>query len=232
MLRMNCIVVDDEKPARDGIVDYIHKIDFLNYIDQARNSKEAIQLLQQHQIDLIFLDIQMPGNSGIELIRSLPNKPLVVFTTAFREYAVEGFELDAVDYLVKPITFSRFSNSVIRAFDLFENRLKNDSEYIFIKESRDHIKVSLNEICYLEADDDYVSIHMQDGKRHMVLKPMKDIEDQLPANFIRTHRSFIVNIRYVSSMENKSLKLGTTEIPISRSLKEGVKKFILDNRVL
>lgn len=227
MFQLNCIIVDDEKPARDGIRSYLERIKFLNCIGEAKNINEANELLARSKIDVVFLDIQLPKVSGVEFIRNLKITPLVIFTTAYREYAAEGFELDAVDYLIKPITFLRFKKACEKALSMFRSKEKDDSNQIFIKENHDFTKIKLNEIRYLEADDDYVSLYMHNGERHMILMPLKKIELQLNENFVRTHRSYVINILYVTSIEKTHVMLNEIKIPISRSLKETVRKSIL-----
>ena len=224
-MAINCIVVDDEKPAREGLADYVAQVAFLNLVGVGKSGLEANNLLQTQAVDLMFLDIQMPGLSGLELLQNLKNPPLTVFTTAYREYAVEGFELEAIDYLIKPISFARFLKACNKAQEFYiqqQGAYTPTDDYIFVKTDYQLAKISLSEILYLEAADDYVFIHTS-TRRYMALLPLRQVETKLPENqFIRTHRSFIVNKSAIDAVQGNQITIGTHQVPISLSLHDKV----------
>ncbi len=236
---MNCIAVDDEPLALELIEDFAKKVPFLNYIKSCKNAFEAIDIIQKDKIDLIFLDINMPDLSGIELIRNIQNKPLVIFTTAYSEYAVEGFELNAVDYLIKPFLFERFFKAVNKAYELFN--LKNNpqthqepessapvKDYIFVKADYSSVKIYLKDILYLEGLKDYVKIHTSE-KKILTLITMKKIEEKLPSsNFVRVHRSFIVALDKIESIQRNRIVIKEKWIPVGNSYKSEFYKRIED----
>jgi len=234
---MNCIAVDDEPLALALIEDFSKKIPFLNFIKSCKNAFEAIDVIQKEKIDLIFLDINMPDVSGIELIKNIDNKPFVIFTTAYSEYAVEGFELNAVDYLVKPFLFERFFKAVNKAYELFNLKNKKQpikvvesnstvQDFIFVKADYSSIKIFLKDILYLEGLKDYVKIHTVE-KKLLTLITMKKIEEKLPSsNFIRVHRSFIVALDKIESIQRNRIIINNVRIPVGNSYKEDFYKRI------
>lgn len=230
---INCIVVDDEKPARDGLVDYVSKLDFLKLVGVAKNAKDASELLANEQVNLIFIDIQMPQVTGVDFIKKLSNRPLIIFTTAFREFAVEGFELDAVDYLVKPISFERFKKACEKARSLTTKHNAFEEEYLFLKDGTDYVKISINEITHLQAADDYVFVYLSNSNRHMVLMPMKKLLKKLPGErFIQTHRSHAVNKNFVTAVEKNRLMLGDKQVPVSRLKVQEVRDKLTGDNIL
>lgn len=235
---MNCVAVDDEPLALSLIEDFTKKIPFLNHIKSCKNAFEAIDIIQKEKIDLIFLDINMPGISGVELIKSIDHKPLVIFTTAYSEYAVQGFELSAVDYLVKPFLFERFFKAVNKAYELYNLKNKkgvpapeNNSfaeDFIFVKADYSSLKISLKDILYVEGLKDYVKIYTKE-KKILTLITMKKIEDKLPSsNFIRVHRSFIVALDKIESIQRNRIIINNNWIPVGTSYKAEFYKRIED----
>ena len=220
-MKLKCIVVDDEVVARKGMEGYVKKVPFLELTGSFNNALDANQQIQSEAVDLVFLDIQMPDMTGLELVEGLIDPPAVIFTTAFREYAAEGFELDAVDYLLKPISFQRFLKSANKALNVLSQQPSTPPEptdHFFIKSDGRYIKIHFSEILYIESDKDYIYIYTEE-KRHMTLLSLKNIEQTLPENrFLRVHRSFIVAKERVSMMEGNRLKINDRYIPISRSL--------------
>ncbi|NME67514.1 LytR/AlgR family response regulator transcription factor [Flammeovirga aprica] len=221
---MNCIIVDDEMIAREGIAKYVKEIPYLNLIAKCKSVFELDEVLMKSEIDLVFLDIQMPGITGVDWLKNASNPPHIIFTTAHREFAVEGFELNAVDYLLKPITLPRFAKAVAKSYKIWNDKKEvvttpsNNDDYIFIKEDQQTVKVKLEDILYIEAAVDYIFIHTKE-KRHITLFSMKQVEQKLPENqFIRIHRSFIVNAEYVEAIEGKMLIVNGQKLNISRSL--------------
>ncbi len=224
---MKCLLVDDEPLALDILEAYLKKIPYLELIGRCNNALEASEFLKNNKTDLMFLDIQMPEITGIEFMRSLADPPLVIFCSAFSDFAVEGFELDALDYILKPVSFERFNKSIERAKEYMVLK-KNDSieepnlddDYIFIKSNQKQIKLSYDQILYVEAFADYVKLFTAE-KRYITLQTMKNMEIKLPnEKFIRVHRSFIVGLKYITSFNSSELEIGTTKIPVGKNYKD------------
>ncbi|HMF70022.1 MAG TPA: response regulator transcription factor [Flavitalea sp.] len=228
MNEIRCMIVDDEPLAREIIKNHIAATPELTLVKTCMNASEAYEGIHQHQIDLIFLDIQMPVITGTEFLRSLRNPPLVVFTTAFHNYAVEGFELNSVDYLLKPVTYERFYQSIQRVKDRLRLNVRPASElaidYLFIKQDSRLIRVNFDNIRYIEAEKDFSSVVTEDRKL-LAGMHLKMFESMLPENlFVRVHRSFIVNLSKVGSINGNVVELGKTEIPIGGNYKENLLK--------
>jgi DNA-binding LytR/AlgR family response regulator len=236
---MNCIALDDEPLALDIIEAYVKKHPELNLVTRCNNAEEATEILKNHPIDLMFLDIQMPGINGLNFIRSLEQKPLFMFTTAYSEYAIDGFELDAIDYLLKPIAYDRFEKAVEKAkeyysiknnLDVIESDLEN--EYIFVKANQQLVKLSYGEILYVEAFADYVKIFLNDRKI-VTLQTMKKMESKLPKDiFSRVHRSFIVNRKAVESFSTSICEVNGVKIPVGKSYKNDFVQLMKSNPIL
>ncbi len=219
--KINCLVVDDEPLARDNIIEYINELPDLQLVDSCSNAIQAIEVLKSQSIDLIFLDINMPKLSGIEMLKTLSNPPLVIFTTAYPEYAVEGFELEAVDYLLKPIRFERFVkavNKVIAQLSNGNNLIGND--YILLKSDKKTFKVEYQHIYYFQAYGDYVKVVTNEGNI-TIHRTMKSIEDEIPSDqFIRVHKSYIASLKHIKSIEGNMIHVNEETIPIGASYKE------------
>lgn len=230
---IKCIIVDDEPLAATLLENHISKIDHLKLTGKAENALEAYKLLQNQTVDLMFLDIQMPHFNGIDFLRSLPQKPKTIFTTAYREFAIEGFELEAVDYLLKPITFERFFKSVERVL-----RNINDSkgDFIILKTEGMHRKLSLADIIYIESQGNDVKITLAGNESFISKSKITDLELLLASKgFVRVHRSFIINTAFVTAFNNSEIHLGSYEIPVGRSYRQEFERFIagfLKNRLL
>ncbi len=218
---MKAIAIDDEVLALKVIANFCEKLDFITLEKTFHKPNEALRYLAENDIDLLFLDINMPALTGIELYKSLKKNTLVIFTTAFSEYAVEGFNLNAVDYLLKPFTFERFLQGVNKAHYLFKTQEKTQAEteqYIFIRADYSLHKIALNQILYIEGLDDYLKIHLQNAKPIVARITMKAMLEKLPEKeYIRVHRSFIVPFARIDSIRNKTIQLGNEEIPIGVS---------------
>lgn len=242
---LKCIAIDDEPLALRQLKSYIEKIPYLELAATCNNALEAQQFLAAQHVDLIFVDINMPDLSGVEFVRSLVDRPMVIFTTAYSEYAVEGFKLDAVDYLLKPFSFADFSRSAGKANSLYELRhnqraggpeatpeaLPKDKEYISVKAD---YKVSLVKICdivYLESEGEYVRMHLADGTTITTLFRLKNMEAALPSDmFMRVHRSYIVNLRCIKGYVRGRVFLSDTEyVPIGENYKESFQHYIDSN---
>ena len=236
-MTINCIIIDDEPLARKGLREYIAEMDFLNLIAEFANPLQAAELVSKGQVHLLFLDIQMPKISGLDFFRSLQTPPPVIFTTAYPQFALEGFELNALDYLVKPVSMERFLKSVLKAKEYYEVREKNavdaaSSEYFFIKTDNKLVKINFEEILFADALQNYVTIHTP-GKKYMTYLTFKAVEDYLPGDkFIKVHKSYIIAASKVDSIEGNDIRIGQQHIPISRNQKEEVMEKLLRNRFL
>ncbi|SRX74388.1 LytR/AlgR family response regulator transcription factor [Aequorivita antarctica] len=226
MHKIKCIVVDDEELARKLIKTYIQKVDSLECVATFENPLEALSLLKSSKIDLLFLDIQMPdikGTDFAELINTTDTR--IIFTTAYSEYALKGFELNALDYLVKPITFKRFLSAVER----LPKQESSEENYIIIKSGYDLHKVLYQDIIFIESDSEYVNYHLENGKKIMANQSLGKLESILPNTFLRVHRSYIVNKEKVTGLKNRELLLSKEKIPVSDSYYNAVKKDLFNN---
>ncbi len=228
--KITCIVVDDEPTARDIIVDHLSKIDQINMIATCNNALEAFNSINSQKIDLIFLDINMPEISGISFAKSINKDIKIIFTTAYREYAVDGFDLHAVDYLLKPISFERLLNAINNYFNVYhktETASKIQSfpnNFIFVRSDRRMKKISFSGIIYIESYSDYIKIHCTHDTI-VTRETISTIESKLPQQqFMRTHRSYIVAISKIDSFSNEEIVVNDTSIPISRNYKSQVLK--------
>lgn len=242
---LKCIAIDDEPLALRQLTSYIEKIPYLELTATCNNALEAQQLLASQHVDLIFVDINMPDLSGVEFVRSLVDRPMVIFTTAYSEYAVEGFKLDAVDYLLKPFSFADFSRSAGKANSLYKLRhnqragepeatpeaLPKDKEYISVKADYKVSLVKISNIVYLESEGEYVRMHLDDGTTITTLFRLKNMEAALPSDmFMRVHRSYIVNLRCIKGYVRGRVFLSDTEyVPIGENYKESFQHYIDSN---
>ena len=229
---MNCIIVDDEQPARNLLENYLSQVNNIHLAGACKNAREALAVLESKQIDLIITDIQMPGMLGTDMIKSLHKIPMVIFTTAHKDYAMEGFELDAVDYLLKPFSFERFQKAITKAQAYFELSSKPvhaadlKSNYLTIKADHKLYKVQYTDIRYIEGMREYVSFYTSTG-RITALMSLKFLESNLPRElFVRCHKSFIVNKNMVEAMEGHHLAIQDKQIPIGAMYKDEVMKEI------
>ncbi len=222
MQTIKCLVVDDEELARSLLAAYIEKVDFLELVGTAENPVEALQRMREETIDLLFLDIQMPEIKGTDFAKMVPTTTKIVFTTAYSEYALEGFELNALDYLLKPIAFDRFLNAVNKFQLPNEGRIHQDT--LTVKSGYDLHKLRHSDIRYIESDGEYVIFHTLE-KKVMSYQSLKSLEKSLPSSiFMRVHRSYIINKQLVNSLKGRSLLLSKDQIPVSDRYYEQVKK--------
>ena len=230
--KISCIIVDDEPIARGIIEMYLEKLNNVNLLKSCKNAMEAFDVVNSEQVDLIFLDINMPEVSGLSLAKSIDKKTKIIFTTAYREYALEGFDVQAVDYLLKPISFDRFLKAMQQFFDVTASKV-NESEgqafavandFIFVRSDRKMVRVNFDEILYVESLSDYIKIHIV-SKVIVTRETITNIEAKLPVTqFLRTHRSYIVSLKSIASYTNEFVEIGKKAVPISRSYKEIVLK--------
>src|SRR5688572_13891595 len=226
---INCIIIDDEPLARKGLREYIADVDFLNLSGEYDNPLKAAEIISKGDVQLLFLDIQMPKITGLDFMKTLQRPVPVIFTTAYPQFALDGFELNALDYLVKPVSFDRFLKAVLKAREYYEVREKNSSSpasvsagYFFIKADNKLVKVVFDQILFAEALQNYVVIHTLD-KKYITYLTFKSVEEYLPADrFIKTHKSFIVSAQKIDSIEGNNIRMGSHDIPVSRNLKEEV----------
>lgn len=251
---MNCLAIDDEPLALNIIEEFCSKIDFLHLIKKCTSAFEAIKVLNTQTIDLIFLDIHMPDITGLDFFKSLPNPPMVIFTTAYSEFALDGFELHAVDYLVKPIPFDRFLKAVNRAYELYSLRNTENREiqqspgqpepvvhdvinagpepnFLLIKVEYSTVRVEFQDILYIEGLKDYIKIYTT-GKMLLTKSTMKNIQSRLPDKlFFRVHKSFIVSFDHIRKIENNRIVIQEKYIPIGEQYKEDFYNYVNRNRL-
>ena len=242
---INVIIVDDEPLAQDVLETYIEKIPELNLIEKCSNALEANEALKNHDIDLMFLDIQMPQLTGVDFLKTLNHPPLVIFTTAYPNYAIEGFELNALDYLLKPISLERFMKAVNKAEEQLELQSKGSSShgseeeeepnFIFVKADKKLVKINYADIIYIEGLKDYVIIRM-DNSRVITLQTMKSLEEKLPQNiFKRIHRSYIVNVDKIEAIVGNMIEVveknQAKHLPIGKNYRDELLEIINKNRL-
>lgn len=231
-MKINCLVVDDEPIAQDILENYIAKIDTLHLVEKCNNAFEALNILHQKKIDILFLDIKMPTLSGLEMLKTLQNPPKVILTTAFSEFAVESYEYNIADYLLKPIAFERFLKAINKIILPKQNEIHQykieekkviEPTFIFFKADKKIHKFLFKDILWIEGSGNYVKIHSINKKTLMVLDKLSDLERKLPLkSFIRIHKSYIVNISHIQQMEGNRIFVKDKLIPISASYKKNV----------
>jgi DNA-binding LytR/AlgR family response regulator len=235
-MKLACLIIDDEPVARKGLEEYVNEIEFLELVAQCENPLKASRYLGEQTVDLIFLDIHMPKLSGIEFLKGLRNPPLVIFTTAYSDYALEGYSLDVVDYLMKPITFERFLKAAQKAFEVYQlkklaSEHKTHSDYFFVKCESKFEKVNYDDVKYVESLQNYVIIHTP-SKKLITYMTLSSLENQLPKDkFLKVHKSFIVSIAGIKAIDGNEIIIGDSRIPISRNLKDQVVNRIIGNNL-
>jgi DNA-binding LytR/AlgR family response regulator len=236
---LQCLAVDDEPLALDIIEDYINKVEYLELESKCTSALEAIQIIKNKPIDLIFLDIQMPDLSGFEMLQSLNKSPLIIFTTAYDDYAVESYNYNAVDYLIKPFSFSRFLKAIDKAHEsiatkkpaIAVSKEEKGRDFIFINADGNIVKVFIDDILFLKGLSDYIELRTQD-KKYTIRENLKDVERTLSTkNFTRVHKSFIVSISKIDSIEGNTIKILDEEIPIGRSYKNILLNIINEKKI-
>ena len=237
---LNCVIIDDEPLARKGLKEYIQEIDFLRLAGDFDSALKAMEIMTSQQEHILFLDIQMPKITGIEFLKSLAQPPLVICTTAYSEYAIEGFELNVLDYLLKPISFDRFLKAAMKAKSRVEQLGKTmtppaqnpESSYFFVKTDNRHVKLFHDDVLFVEALQNYIAIHTKDNKI-LVYVTLGGIEKQLPTDqFIKVHKSFIVSIQKISAVEGNEIIIDRHRIPISRDLKGEIMSRVVESKLL
>ena len=231
-MKTKCLIVDDEPLARDLIRGHVEKLENFDIVAECSDAMKALNVLREKQVDLMFMDIQMPQITGIEFLKTLKHPPKVIITTAYREYALEGFELDVVDYLLKPITFERFLKSVNKYYQMIQDDVKlipnigaekmTEESFIYAKENKKVVKLYLSEIRYIEGLSEYVQI-FTDKKKIITKTSMSQMEEKLPnKKFLRIHKSYIVSLGRIEAFTANTIEIQGKELPIGRSFKNGV----------
>lgn len=241
-MNLTCLIVEDEPLARNLLTEYVRKVPYLKLVDACANPLAALEILHNQKVDILFLDIQMPEITGITLLKILQKKPQVILTTAYSEYALESYELDVVDYLLKPISLERFLKAVDKASQrlapippvpakIEKGQPELTNPFIFVKDGSKLVKIKVNEILYVEGLKDYVTIHTR-GQKIVTLQRLKSLENQLPPEqFIRIHHSFIVAMEGVDAIFKDKVQVGNRFIPISDTYRKSFKDFIDRNHI-
>jgi len=223
---INAIAIDDEPLALNVIKAFCYNLDFIDLKATFTETSEALKYLRNYPVDLLFLDIKMPAMSGIDFYKSVPHKTMVIFTTAYSEYAVDGFNLSAIDYLLKPFENERFLQAVNKANEYYKYLNKQEistSQYLFVRADYSLVKIALSDITYIEGLDNYLKIHLQNGKQIIARMSMKAVMDKLPEkDFLRVHRSYIVSFGKVNFVRNKIIHIADVEIPVGTNYNDAV----------
>jgi len=231
---LNCVIVDDEPLAREGLADLVNEVDFLHLSGCCENPVQLTNLLEQQPADLLFLDIQMPKMSGIDFLKTTRNPPMAIMTTAFSEFAVESFRLNVIDYLLKPITFERFLQAVLKAKDFHRFRQhtpEDEIDHFFIKCANKYEKIFFDDILYLESMQNYVVIYTEKAK-YMALLTLKMLELHLSnRHFIRVHKSYIVPVNKIETIEGNEILIGPVKVPIGRTYREPVIDLVVNTKL-
>jgi two-component system, LytTR family, response regulator len=228
---MNCLAVDDEPLALKLLQDNISKLSYLHLVGSCTNAFEAMAVLQEKSVDLLFIDIQMPGLSGLQFVSSLPNQPLVIFITAYKQHAIESYDLAAVDYLVKPVSLERFVKACNRAKEIHDLKWMKDqskeagtADFMFVTMDYSQVKLNFSDIVMIEGLRDYLKIHLGSSNKPLIIRSsLRSIEQELPAGrFIRVHKSYLLSIRHITAVRKNSVFIKDLELPIGETYKEAV----------
>lgn len=228
---LRCVAIDDEPLALELLEDNISKVPYLHLVAKCSNAIEAMKVLQEQPVDLILLDIQMPGLTGLQFIQSMTEKPMIILITAYEKYALEGFNLDVIDYLVKPVSLDRFVKACNKARELHQLKTKPKTQdapmgpgYFFVNVDYSQVKVNFSDIRYVEGLKDYIKIHLKNSAKALITRmPMKTIEEQLPAStFIRIHKSYIVSVDHITAVRKSSVFIDSMELPVGENFRDAI----------
>ena len=232
-INIKCVITDDEPIARKGLRSYIEKIDFLTIVGECEDAIELNSLLKTMEPDLLFIDIELPHISGLDLLLSIRNPPKVIIVSAYEQYALKGYEQDVVDYLLKPVTFERFMKAVNKVHDLLVQEIKNrDNEFIFVKSDKQYKKIFLKDILFIESMENYVVIYTEASKEVVYTTLKQMLQSLSNKTFLQVYRSYIVNTNQIKSIEGNQLIIGGHKIPVARNLREEVFRVILNNHLI
>lgn len=237
-IRLKCLIVDDETIAIEGATAFVQKLDFLELIGTCTSALEAAEILKKKEIDLMFLDINMPHLSGLEFLESLDKAPLTILTTAYSEYALEGFRLNVVDYLLKPFSFKRFFQAAQKGADIFHSRIllqdrpDNKSADMYIRQGESFIRINWEDIFYVETMQNYLKLYLKEAM-YIIHQTMTSLEEMLPKeSFFRIHKSFLVNISYIDTISGGRLFINGTELPISKHRKDDLLNTVVYKKLI
>lgn len=231
-MKIKCVITDDEPVARKGLQGYIEKIDFLELVGVCEDAVQLNSLLKQQPVQLLFLDIEMPYITGIEFLKTHPDPPKVIFTTAYEQYALKGYELDVLDYLLKPIPFERFLKAANKAYDWFRSKEQPVEDYLFIKANSKLEKIDLADILFVEAMENYVAVYTR-SQKIVASATLRSMQEKLPpTSFIQCHKSYIINIQAVRSIEGNVMNIDKYQVPISKYQKEEVMEKMVNSKLL
>ena len=231
-MKIKCIITDDEPIARKGLRGYIEKVDFLTLVGECEDAIQLNTILKTQQVDLVFLDIEMPEMTGLELLSNLISPPKIIIVSAYEQYALKGYEFNVVDYLLKPVSFDRFIKSVNRIHDLLQTGPKDKNDYIFVKSNKLLKKILFKDILYIESMENYVVIQTVSCKE-VVYTTLKQLYESLPEDiFQQTHRSYIVNIEKVTAIDGNQLTISSYQIPVARNFRDTIFNLILNDRLI
>lgn len=231
-MKIKCIITDDEPMARKGLRGYIEKIDFLTLVGECEDAIQLNTMLKTQPVDLIFLDIEMPEMTGLELLSNLTDPPKVIIVSAYEQYALKGYEFDVVDYLLKPVPFERFMKSVNRIHALLQTEQTEENDYIFVKSGKVLKKILFKDILFVESMENYVVIQTTSFKE-VVYTTLKQLHESLPHDiFLQTHRSYIANIEKVTAIDGNQLTIPPYKIPVARNFRDNTFNLILNNRLI
>ncbi|GAA4464711.1 LytTR family DNA-binding domain-containing protein [Nemorincola caseinilytica] len=228
-MNLNCVITDDEPIAQEILEEYVRMIPGLNLVAKCRNAMETLHVMRNNTVDILFMDIHMPGISGLDFIRSLKERPAIIFTTAYPNYAIDGYDVDAIDYLLKPISIDRFLRAVNKVYERAAGATETEvrhptanKTFFFIRSNTDLVKIEYDSILYIEGLENYVRIHC-DNRNVISFSTMKNMEDILSQHgFLRIHRSYIINLQRVTSVQSHSFRIGTTELTVGKSYRKAV----------
>lgn len=225
--KIKCIITDDEPLARKGLQGYIEKIDYMELVAVCEDAIQLNSVLKEKKADLLFLDIEMPYITGIDFLKSTSHPPKVIFTTAYEKYAIAGYELDVLDYLLKPVSFDRFLKTANKAYDYFNTSRETGDNFIFIKANSKLEKINFDEFLFAEAMENYVAVYTT-AKKYIATTTLKGLIESLPEKqFIQTHKSYIINLNCVDSIEGNLINISKYQVPVSKSMKEAVMERII-----